>query len=91
MSDASGRLMRRRLVAFAGHAPGLWLFYREPVPRELWALNVILLGLTAAATAAAAVATEGAARWPVAIATWAVGHVIWGAILAARLPAEPPT
>ena len=79
----------RQAVAFAGHAPGLWLLFREPVPRALWALNVALLSLTAAVAVTAAVIIEGPARWPSAVGAWAVGHGVWGAILAARLPDVP--
>jgi hypothetical protein len=80
----------RQLVAFAGHAPGLWLAFHEPVPRALWAMNACLLLLTAAAAVGAAVMVDGAARWPAAVGIWAAGHTIWGVVLAVRLPEQPP-
>lgn len=71
----------RRLIAFLFHAPGLWLFYREPIPRRLWAANLIAIGLTLAAV------IVGGARFGggPAFLAWACGHVAWGAVLAATL------
>jgi hypothetical protein len=77
----------RRLVAFAGHAPALWLLYREPLPRALWVPNVLALTLTVAAMlGVGVVACRDRPLWPV-VAAWLAGHVIWGAYLAYRLPA----
>lgn len=81
----------RQLVAFAGHAPGLWLLFKEPVPRRLWVMNAALLLLTAVLTVVVASLIEGATRWPAAVGTWALGHTVWGLILAAGLPHRPPS
>lgn len=71
---------KRRLVAFLGHYPGLWLVYREPFPRGLGSANVI----AAAATVGGMVAVAGS--WRAVLVAWAIGHALWGAYLAARLP-----
>ena len=75
----------RRLVAALTHAPGLWLLYRQTLPRSLWRPNAIAIGATLAAMVTAAL------WWPdraavAAFAAWAVGHVLWGLALAAWLP-----
>ena len=72
---------RRRLVAFAGHAPALWLVYRETLPRALWAPNAIALAVTIGAVALAWRASPLAS-----LTAFVLGHVAWGAILARRLP-----
>jgi hypothetical protein len=76
----------RRAAAFLGHAPGLWLVCREPLPRALWLPNAV----AALGTIAAAAAAWGTVRPPVrlaaAVAAWSAGHVLWGAFLAVRLP-----
>ena len=71
----------RRSIAFLFHAPGLWLFYRERLPRRLVAANIVAIVLTVAA-ALAAFAKLGAGA---AIATWASGHFVWGLVLAKKL------
>ncbi len=74
--------MLRRAIAFVGHLPGLWLFYRETIPPPLRTPNAIAVGLTLAAMAVAyAVADGWAVLW-----TWIVGHFAWGTYLAAKLP-----
>ena len=77
--------MMRRLVALVGHAPGLWLAYREPVPRELWRANVVAVAATIVAMVASlAFIDEGG--WLRPLVPWLVGHFAWGAYLAWRLP-----
>ncbi len=71
----------RRLVAFLFHAPGLWLVYRERLPRRLYAANAVAIGVTLVAAAVAFVRLDGLA----AAAAWASGHVLWGAVLAAKI------
>jgi hypothetical protein len=71
----------RRLVAFLFHAPGMWLFHREPLPRRLIAPNLIAAALT---VIAAAVAFHWRGGWA-ALAVWAAGHVAWGGVLAVCL------
>lgn len=80
----------RRLVAFGGHAPALWLFYREALPVPLRRPNVIAVAATLVmmavvpfAARAAGAATE--AGWLV-LGTWLVGHFAWGTFLAVKLP-----
>jgi hypothetical protein len=76
--------MMRRLVAWLGHAPGLWLAYREPIPRELRGANVAAVVATLIAIGVvAANVDDGWLRFAV---PWLVGHVLWGAYLAWRLP-----
>jgi hypothetical protein len=76
----------RRLVAFIAHAPGLWLVYREPLPRQLRRGNVLAILVTLAVMGGAWLAADQARR-PAAIAlAWLAGHLTWGAYLAARLP-----
>lgn len=80
--------MLRRVIAFFGHAPALWLFYREPIPPPLRRPNALAIGLTLAAMAAAyLLATDGGVGRAVLV-TWLVGHFAWGTYLAAKLP-EP--
>lgn len=68
-------------MAFAGHAPVLWLLYRETLPRALWGPNAIALAATLAAVALAWRASPLAA-----LTAFVLGHVAWGAMLAWRLP-----
>ena len=77
--------MMRRLVAFVGHAPGLWLAYREPIPRELRRANVVAVAATIVAMVAA-VAFVDAGGWLRPLVPWLVGHLAWGTYLALRLP-----
>lgn len=80
--------MLRRLLAFFGHAPALWLFYRETIPVPLRRPNAIAVALTLAAMAASyALVPEGSAG-VATLAAWILGHFAWGTFLAARLP--PP-
>lgn len=78
--------MFRRFVAFAGHAPGLWLLYREPIPKPLRVPNAIAAGATLFAMGLGGV-LGGEARWTWVGALWLAGHVLWGLYLAIRLPA----
>lgn len=76
----------RRLVAFVGHAPALWLCYRETISPNLVRSNVIAATATLAAMSAVAVTRpRGKAALPVA-GVWLAGHLLWGAYLASRLP-----
>lgn len=95
-ADASARAAHdrdtlRRAVAWLGHAPGLWLCYREPLPRPLRRPNVVaVLGTLAAVTTAVLLAPhDGAAL--AALLTWATGHVAWGSYLAWHLPSSQPS
>jgi len=68
---------RLALVAFLGHAPGLWLFagYRLTTPFHRY--NVAALMMTAAVSAAlAAFSLRGA------LIAWMVGHFAWSTLLA---------
>lgn len=76
----------RRFVALVGHAPALWLFYGETLPRHLARANVVALGATVAAATAAALARRGKGAARSAGRVWLVGHFAWGAYLASRLP-----
>jgi hypothetical protein len=76
----------RRAAAFLGHAPGLWLVCREPLPRALWVPNAVAVLGTLVATAAAWWTARPPVRLAAALAAWAAGHVLWGAFLAVRLP-----
>ncbi len=80
--------MLRRLIAAVGHAPALWLFYREPLPHAVRRPNAIAVGATLMAMAAAGLLAEPANRWSVVFWTWIVGHFAWGAYLLVKLP-EP--
>jgi len=79
--------MLRRVVAFFGHAPALWLFYRETIPPPLRRPNAIAVMLTLAAMAAAYEVAPGGSPGLATFAAWVVGHLAWGAVLASRLPA----
>ncbi len=76
----------RRAAAFLGHAPGLWLVCREPLPRALWVPNAVAVLGTLAAAATAWWTVRPPLRLAAALAAWAAGHVLWGAFLAVRLP-----
>lgn len=82
--------MIRRIVAFFGHAPALWLMYRETIPPPLRRPNAIAVVLTLAAMAAAYVLAPSGSPGIATLVTWIIGHVAWGAFLAVRLP-EPTT
>jgi hypothetical protein len=77
--------MMRRLVALVGHAPGLWLAYREPIPPELRRANVVAVMATVVAMAAALVFVDEGG-WLRPVVAWLVGHLAWGMFLAWRLP-----
>lgn len=76
----------RRLVALFLHAPGLWLIYREPLPKELRRPNLVAATATLAAMAATFwLAPPAWGRpWGV-LAAWLAGHLGWGACLVAQL------
>lgn len=76
----------RRLVAWGGHAPGLWLLYREPIPRPLRRPNLYAAVGTIAAIGIAVAGAPAGQRLIAGLATWAVGHVAWGTYLAWHLP-----
>ncbi len=85
-SQSSPSERTRRAAAFVGHAPGLWLVCREPLPRALWVPNAAAVLGTLAAAAAAWWTVPPPVRLAAALSAWAAGHVLWGAFLAARLP-----
>ena len=72
----------RRGLAFLGHAPALWLFYREPLPKRLRVPNII--AATATVGLMVAVYQTATPRWRVrgALAAWLAGHFAWGVYLA---------
>jgi RsiW-degrading membrane proteinase PrsW (M82 family) len=79
-----------RLAAWLGHAPALWLLYREPLPRSLRLPNVLAVLATLAAMAAAwFLVADLPQRVLAVVATWLVGHVAWGTYLTRRLPPSP--
>lgn len=81
--------MWRRLVAAFGHAPGLWLVYRESLSDEVKRANVVAVALTIVAMVAAAVLSPEGRRGMAVVVAWLVGHALWGAYLFVRLP--PPS
>jgi hypothetical protein len=88
LSRASSADKVRRFVAWAGHAPGLWLFYREPIPRALRRPNVVAATATALAVVVAVGLVAPGWRLWVGLTVWAAGHVAWGTYLAWHLPFE---
>jgi hypothetical protein len=76
---------RRRLVAFFGHAPALWLIYREPLPRRLRLMNVVAAAATSGLVVAAYQIAAPPWRVPGALAVWLIGHFAWGLYLASRV------
>ena len=80
--------MWRRLVAFVGHAPGLWLVYGESLPASMKRANVVAVAVTLLAMVAAAIVAPHGRAIMAAVAAWLVGHGLWGAYLFVRLP--PP-
>jgi hypothetical protein len=77
---------RRRFVVWLTHAPGLWLFYGETVPRRLRPANVVAAGATVLVIVVAVLATHGIYRLIAGLAVWVAGHVAWGTYFAWRLP-----
>jgi len=76
------RNRHRRLVALLLHQPGLSLLYGDRPPPTRVLLNLVAVGVTIAAMLAAWHLSE---RPLIAtIATWAAGHMLWGAWLATR-------
>jgi hypothetical protein len=73
---------RRRLFALFGHAPGLWLCYREAVPASFRGPNALAFLLVVVAVVFAARTSYLAAA-----VAYVVGHLAWGAYLAWKLPA----
>lgn len=69
------------VTAFLFHAPGLWVVYRRRLGAGTTRRNAMAAGLTLAAMAAG-YAWGGGGR---AAAIWAIGHIAWGAWLAARV------
>lgn len=81
--------MLRRVIAFFGHAPGLWLVYREPLPKIVHKPNAIAVVLTLAAMLTAGLLASSGGKAIAVLIAWAIGHVAWGTYLALRLP--PPS
>lgn len=75
----------RRVVAFFGHAPGLWLVYREPLPHIVRRPNAIAVALTLTGMALAFFTVPSQPGLAVLVA-WLVGHFAWGTYLALKLP-----
>ena len=82
------RAALRRVIAWGGHAPGLWVFYRERLPPRLWKANLIavLLALVAMGCVGA-ITADGVC----VVLVWLLGHIAWGTYLACRLPAAAET
>ena len=80
--------MLRRLVALIGHVPGLWLLYRETLPRELRLANLVAVVATLVAVLVVVWRADVVSGLDVVV-PWLVGHFVWGAYLAWRLPAPP--
>lgn len=70
-------------TAFFFHAPGLWLFHGARLGPSTARRNVLAVAMTLAAMAASLHTWGGLA----CALAWAIGHVAWGAWLAARVRA----
>jgi hypothetical protein len=82
----------RRLVALFLHAPGLWLIYREPLPKELRRPNLVAAGATVIVMAATAWLLPPPWGWPRGVlSAWAAGHLAWGAFLMRHAPRSGST
>ena len=81
--------MLRRWVAALGHAPALWLLYREKLPRPLVRQNVIAAIATLVVIMLAASLAPPGRRFAAAVAAWLCGHFAWGILLFVRLPDRP--
>ena len=79
---ASTRPAGATWVALGFHAPGLWWWYRRRLGPRTRQHNVVAIGLTVAAMVLAGLVTRDAV---VVAATWALGHLAWGAWLAVRV------
>lgn len=77
--------MLRRLVAWLGHAPGLWLVYGETLAPKLRRANVVAAGATLLGIGGAVCLVDNAG-WGTIVIPWAIGHVLWGTYLAWLLP-----
>jgi len=80
--------LQRRATAWLTHAPGLWLFYGERLPRSLRRDNALAVVLTLAAIAIAWLRPPFHPRYLAALAAGLTGHVLWGTYLAWRLPSR---
>ncbi|MEM6988947.1 MAG: hypothetical protein AAF721_00575 [Myxococcota bacterium] len=80
--------MLRRIIAAVGHAPALWIVYREPLPPVVRRPNLIAALATLAAMIAGGVLAPAEQRWVTVFWVWLAGHFLWGAYLFAKLP--PP-
>src|SRR5687767_85717 len=69
-------------LAFALHAPGLWLWYRARLRPRLVRANLVAVGLTILATVLAAGFAPAGARLLAALGAWSLGHFAWSAFLA---------
>ena len=83
--------MLRRVIAAVGHAPALWLVYREPLPKVVRFPNLIAAVVTVGAMVAAYRLAADAEPWMAVLWTWIVGHFAWGAYLFVKLPPPPDT
>jgi hypothetical protein len=78
----ASRSLLTAAVAFAFHAPGLWLFFRGRLGSATRWRNAIALAVTLGAMAATFIATRSAIA---TTAAWLCGHFAWGAWLAVRV------
>ena len=81
--------MFRRATALFFHAPGLWLLFREPIPASLRFPNLIAIMLTVIAMGLSITLAPQGSRVVATVSAWLIGHLLWGTILAVRLPPRP--
>ena len=81
----SGRINKRRVIAWLAHVPGLWLAYREIPPRPLLYANAVAVTATIIMMVTAYLA-GGENRLLLAIGVGVLGHIAWGSYLAWKLP-----
>jgi len=77
---------RERVVAALFHAPGLRLFYGRRLTSAQFRANLFALAITAVAMVAGGLVST--AWWWGAFGAWAVGHAVWGLVLAMSLGAS---
>ncbi|MEZ4449512.1 MAG: hypothetical protein R3B09_08530 [Nannocystaceae bacterium] len=74
---------RLALVAFCGHAPGIWILTGARLTPALARVNLVALGLTLAAMAAAGLVSAPDGRLFAVLYAWLIGHFVWSTIFAA--------
>ncbi len=71
------------LIAFVGHAPGLWWFARRRLGPRALRVNLVAVALTLLAMAVAHGFPGGDGPWGRVLVAWLVGHFSWSCVLAA--------